>query len=121
MKRKLKAIWKEIVMKWILLTFLPKKMEKQRMQIIAQIVDRKDTLWSGIPIKPRTILEILSEKLPETPIKRARTYNEMVLEEYKKKKSEIDKALFEALQEIEKQKQNGNSKETTNSEQEKIK
>jgi hypothetical protein len=119
MKRKLKAIWYEIIKKWLLLTFLPSRMEKERMQIIAEIVDKKDTLWKGIPPKSRTLLEILSEKKPQQKVKQ-KSYNESVLEEYNKKKAEIDKALFEALQEIEKQKQNGNSKETTNNEQEKI-
>ena len=117
MKRKLKAIWNEIIKRWVLLTFLPSRMEKERMQIIAEIVDKKDTLWKGIPPKPRTISEILSEKSPK---KKEKSQAELALEEYNKKKVEINKALFEALQQIEKQKENGNSKETTDNKQEKI-
>jgi hypothetical protein len=108
--KKLKAIWHEIIERWFLLTFYPKKMERERLQIIAHIVDKKDTLWKNIPTLfgvPRTIKAIITYKEPKK-----KNIDELV-EEYEKKSPIIYDALYKALKNIQqKEKENGNSKET---------
>jgi hypothetical protein len=37
-------------------------MERERLQVLAQLVKRKDTLWKNIPVKSRTIKQILTHK-----------------------------------------------------------
>ena len=67
MKRKIKAIWYEIIQRWFLLTFFSERMERERLQVIADIVDKKDTLWKNIPSghynKARTLSEILQDSM----------------------------------------------------------
>lgn len=107
MIKKLKAIWYEIIERWFLLTLFPTRMERERLQILAELVKRKDTLWKNIPIKPRTIKEILTYKEPKK-----KNINELV-EEYEKESPVIHDALYEALKNIQqKEKENGEHKET---------
>ena len=105
--KKLKAIWHEIVERWFLLTLFPTKMERERLQILAELVKRKDTLWKNLPAKPRTISEILSYKEPKK--------KGHIMEEYEKQSPVIQDALYEALKNIQqKEKENGNDKKETN-------
>jgi hypothetical protein len=62
MRKKLKQIWHEIIERWILLKLFPTRMERERLQVLAQLVKRKDTLWKNIPVKSRTIKQILTHK-----------------------------------------------------------
>lgn len=106
MRRKIKAVWHEIIERWFLLTFYGERMEREKMQVLAELVKRKDTLWKNIPSgAPRTIKEILTYKeLKKKSIKE-------LVEDYEKKSPVIQNALYEALKNIQ-QKENGNSKET---------
>jgi hypothetical protein len=109
--KKLKAIWHEIIERWFLLTFYKQRMERERLQVLAELVKRKDTLWKNIPVKPRTLEEILTYKEPKK-----KNINELV-EEYEKKSPVIQDALYEALKNIQqKEKENGNSEKTINKE-----
>jgi hypothetical protein len=108
MIKKIKAIWHEIIERWFLLTLFPTKMEKERLQVLAELVKRKDTLWKNIPVKPRTIKEILTYKEPKK-----KSINELV-EEYEKKSPVIQDALYEALKNIQ-QKENGKQQKTKRS------
>jgi hypothetical protein len=108
MKRKIKAVWHEIIERWFLLTFYGERMERERLQIRAELIKKKDTLWKNIPPgNPRTIKEILTYKEPKK-----KSVNELV-EEYEKESPIIQDALYEALKNIQ-QKENGNSKKETN-------
>jgi len=110
MKRKIKAIWHEIIERWFLLTLFPTRMEKERLQVLAELVKRKDTLWKNIPVKPRTIKEILTYKEPKK-----KSVDELV-EEYEKQSPIIHDALYEALKNIQqKEKENGKQQETKRS------
>lgn len=63
MLKKLKQIWYEIIERWFLQTFYAERMEKERLQILAQLVEKKNTLWKNIPPgEPRTAKEILTHK-----------------------------------------------------------
>ena len=107
MLKKLKQIWHEIIERWFLLTFYGERMERERLQVLAELVKRKDTLWKNLPIKPRTIQEILTYKEPKK-----KSIKELV-DEYEKRSPVIQEALYEALKNIQqKEKENGNSKET---------
>jgi hypothetical protein len=108
MKRKIKAIWHEIIERWFLLTLLPTRMEKERLQVLAELVKRKDTLWKNIPVKPRTIKEILGYKEPKK-----KSISELV-EEYEKESPVIQDALYKVLKNIQ-QKENGKQQETKRS------
>jgi len=103
MKRKFKAVWHEIIERWLLLTFYGERMERERLQVLAELVKRKDTLWKNIPIKQRTIQEILTYKQPKK-----KSIKELV-DEYEKKSPIIYDALYKALKNIQ-QKENGNDK-----------
>jgi len=105
MLKKLKQIWHEIIERWFLLTFFTERMERERLQVLAELVKRKDTLWKNLSVKSRTVKEILTYKEPKK-----KSINELV-EEYEKKSPVIQDALYEALKNIQ-QKENGNSKET---------
>ena len=109
MRRKIKAVWHEIIERWFLLTFYGERMERERLQVLAELVKRKDTLWKNLPIKPRTIQEILTYKeLKKKSIKE-------LVDEYEKKSPVIQDALYEALKNIQqKEKENGNDKKETN-------
>ena len=89
--KKLKAIWHEIVERWFLLTLFPTRMERERLQILAELVKRKDTLWKNLPAKPRTISEILNYEEPKK-----KSIDELV-EDYEKESPIIQDALYEAL------------------------
>jgi hypothetical protein len=103
MRRKIKAVWHEIIERWFLLTFYGERMERERLQVLAELVKRKDTLWKNLPIKPRTIQEILTYKEPKK-----KSIKELV-EEYEKKSPIIYDALYKALKNIQqKEKENGN-------------
>jgi hypothetical protein len=105
MRRKIKAVWHEIIERWLLLTFYKERMERERLQILAELTKKKDTLWKNIPPGiPRTISEILSYKESKK-----KSINELV-DEYEKRSPIIYDALYEALKNIQ-QKENGNSKE----------
>jgi len=105
--KKLKQIWHEIIERWFLLTFYAERMERERLQVLAELVKRKDTLWKNIPLKPRTISEILNSEEPKK-----KSVDELI-EEYEKKSPIIYDALYKALKNIQqKEKENGNSKET---------
>ena len=65
MLKKLKQIWHEIIERWFLLTFYGERMERERLQVLAELVKRKDSLWKNIPVKPRSIKEILGYKEPK--------------------------------------------------------
>jgi len=103
MLKKLKQIWHEIIERWFLLTFYGERMERERLQVLAELVKRKDTLWKNLPIKPRTIQEILTYKESKK-----KSIKELV-EDYEKRSPVIQDALYEALKNIQ-QKENGNSK-----------
>ena len=109
MRRKIKAVWHEIIERWFLLTFYGERMERERLQVLAELVKRKDTLWKNLPIKPRTIQEILTYKEPKK-----KSIKELV-DEYEKKSPVIQDALYEALKNIQqKEKENGNDKKEIN-------
>jgi hypothetical protein len=109
MLKKLKQIWHEIIERWFLLTFYGERMERERLQVLAELVKRKDTLWKNLPIKPRTIREILTYKEPKK-----KSIKELV-DEYEKRSPVIQDALYEALKNIQqKEKENGNDKKETN-------
>ena len=109
MKRKIRAIWHEIIERWFLLTFFAERMERERLQVLAELAKRKDTLWKNIPVKPRTVSEILSYEEPKK-----KSIDELV-EEYEKQSPIIHDALYEALKNIQqKEKENGNDKKETN-------
>ena len=102
--KKLKQIWHEIIERWFLLTFYGERMERERLQVIAELVKKKDTLWKNIPPGvPRTVSEILTYKQPKK-----KSIKELV-EEYEKQSPIIHDALYEALKNIQ-QKENGNDK-----------
>lgn len=105
--KKLKAIWHEIVERWFLLTLFPTRMERERLQILAELVKRKDTLWKNLPAKPRTISDILNYEEPKK-----KSIDELV-EDYEKESPIIQDALYEALKNIQ-QKENGNDKKEIN-------
>ena len=104
--KKFKAIWHEIIERWFLSTFYAERMERERMQLIAQLVERKETLWKNIPVgNRRTIKEIWTYK---PTVKK--NVDELV-EEYESVSPVIQDALYKALKNIQKkEKQNGNSK-----------
>ena len=107
MLKKLKQIWHEIIERWFLLTFFAERMERERLQVLAELVKRKDTLWKNTPLKPRTIKEILENKEPKK--------KSIMEEDYKKRSPAIQEALYEALKNIQqKEKENGNDKKETN-------
>ena len=111
MRRKIKAIWHEIIERWFLLTFYGERMERERLQVLAELVKRKDTLWKNLPIKPRTIQEILTYKEPKK-----KSIKELV-DEYEKRSPVIQEALYEALKNIQqKEKENGNDKKNLDNE-----
>ena len=107
MKRKIKAVWHEIIERWFLLTFYGERMERERLQILAELVKRKDTLWKNIPVKPRTIKEILTYK----ELKK-KNIDELV-QEYEKKSPIIYDALYKALKNIQ-QKENESGDDDVN-------
>ena len=109
MLKKLKQIWHEIIERWFLLTFYGERMERERLQVLAELVKRKDSLWKNIPVKPRSIKEILGYKEPKK--------KSVMMEDYDKRSPIIQDALYEALKNIqqkEKEKENGNDKKETN-------
>jgi formate dehydrogenase maturation protein FdhE len=107
--KKLKAIWHEIIERWFLLTFFAERMERERLQVLAELVKRKDTLWKNTPLKPRTIKEILENKEPKK--------KSIMAEDYKKRSPAIQEALYEALKNIQqKEKENGNDKKNLDNE-----
>ena len=107
MLKKLKQIWHEIIERWFLLTFYGERMERERLQVLAEIVKRKDSLWKNIPVKPRSIKEILGYKEPKK--------KSVMMEDYDKRSPIIQDALYEALKNIQqKEKENGNDKKETN-------
>ena len=109
MLKKLKQIWHEIIERWFLLTFYGERMERERLQVLAELVKRKDSLWKNIPVKPRSIKEILGYKEPKK--------KSVMMEDYDKRSPIIQDALYEALKNIQqKEKENGNSKEDNNKE-----
>ena len=110
MLKKLKQIWHEIIERWFLLTFYGERMERERLQVLAELVKKKDTLWKNIPAGiPRTVQEILTYKQPKK-----KSIKELV-DEYEKKSPVIQDALYEALKNIQqKEKENGNDKKETN-------
>ena len=109
MLKKLKQIWHEIIERWFLLTFYGERMERERLQVLAELVKRKDSLWKNIPVKPRSIKEILGYKEPKK--------KSVMMEDYDKRSPVIQDALYEALKNIQqKEKENGNSKEDNNTE-----
>jgi len=108
MIRKLKAIWHEIIERWFLLTLFPNRMERERLQVLAELIKRKNTLWKNIPVKPRTISEIMSYKEPKK-----KSISELV-EEYEKESPVIQDALYKVLKNIQ-QKENGKQQETKRS------
>ena len=107
--KKLKAIWHEIIERWFLLTFYGERMERERLQILAELVKRKDTLWKNIPTGgTRTFKEIISLKEPST---------KELIKEYEKESPVIQEALYEAYKNIQqKEKENGNSEKTISKE-----
>ena len=104
--KKLKAIWHEIIERWFLFTFFAERMERERLQIRAELIKKKDALWKNIPPgNPRTIKEILTYKEPKK-----KSINELV-EDYEKRSPLIQDALYEALKNIQqKEEENGNDK-----------
>ena len=105
MLKKLKQIWHEIIERWFLLTFYGERMERERLQVIAELVKKKNTLWKNIPPGiPRTVSEILSYKEPKK--------KSIMEEDYEKRSPLIQEALYEALKNIQ-QKENGSNKQTT--------
>jgi hypothetical protein len=109
--KKLKAIWHEIIERWFLLTFFAERMERERLQVLAELAKRKDTLWKNIPAGiPRTVQEILTYKEPKK-----KSIKELV-EEYEKQSPIIYDALYKALKNIQqKEKENGEQQETKRS------
>ena len=104
MLKKLKQIWHEIIERWFLLAFYGERMERERLQVRAELVKKKDTLWKNIPPGiPRTVSEILTYKQPKK-----KSIKELV-EEYEKQSPIIYDALYKALKNIQ-QKENGNDK-----------
>lgn len=112
MLKKLKQIWHEIIERWFLFTFFAERMERERLQLIAQLVERKNTLWKNIPAgKTRTAKEIWTYK----PVAK-KSVDELV-EEYEGVSPIIQDALYSALKNIQqKEKENGNRKENRNEE-----
>ena len=112
MLKKLKQIWHEIIERWFLSAFFAERMERERLQLIAQLVERKNTLWKNIPVgNRRTIKEIWTYK---PTVKK--NIDELV-EEYEGISPVIQDALYEALKNIQKkEKENGNSKKDNNKE-----
>ena len=115
MRRKIKAVWHEIIERWFLLTFYGERMERERMQLLAKLTKRKRTLWKNIPsgnlYNARTISEILTYKEPKK-----KSIKELV-EEYEKKSPIIYDALYKALKNIQqKEKENGNDKKNLDNE-----
>ena len=110
MRRKIKAVWHEIIERWFLFMFFAERMERERLQVRAELVKKKDTLWKNIPAGiPRTVQEILTYKQPKK-----KSIKELV-DEYEKKSPVIQDALYEALKNIQqKEKENGNDKKETN-------
>ena len=107
MLKKLKQIWHEIIERWFLLTFYGERMERERLQVLAELVKRKDSLWKNIPVKPRSIKEILGYKEPKK--------KSVMMEDYDKRSPIIQDALYEALKNIQqKEKENGNDKKEIN-------
>ena len=107
MRRKIKAVWHEIIERWFLLTFYGERMERERLQVLAELVKRKDSLWKNIPVKPRSIKEILGYKEPKK--------KSIMMEDYDKRSPVIQDALYEALKNIQqKEKENGNDKKEIN-------
>ena len=107
MLKKLKQIWHEIIERWFLLTFYGERMERERLQVLAKLIKRKDSLWKNIPVKPRSIKEILGYKEPKK--------KSVMMEDYDKRSPVIQDALYEALKNIQqKEKENGNDKKETN-------
>ena len=111
MLKKLKQIWHEIIERWFLLTFYGERMERERLQVRAELVKKKNTLWKNIPPGiPRTVSEILSYKEPKK-----KSTDELV-EEYEKQSPIIHDALYEALKNIQqKEKENGNDEKIESS------
>jgi len=108
MLKKLKQIWHEIIERWFLLTFYAERMERERLQVLAELVKRKDTLWKNTPLKPRTIKEILANKEPKK--------KSVMAEDYEKRSPAIQEVLYEALKNIQqKEKENGKQQETKRS------
>jgi len=109
MRRKIKAVWHEIIERWFLLTFYGERMERERLQVRAELVKRKDTLWKNIPAGiPRTVQEILENKEPKK--------KSVMAEGYEKRSPVIQEALYEALKNIQqKEKENGEQQETKRS------
>ena len=110
MLKKLKAIWHEIIERWFLFTFFAERMERERLQIRAELIKKKDALWKNIPPgNPRTIKEILTYKEPKK-----KSIDELV-GDYEKQSPIIQDALYEALKNIQqKEKENGNDKKEIN-------
>ena len=107
MLKKLKQIWHEIIERWFLLTFYGERMERERLQVLAELVKRKDSLWKNIPVKPRSIKEILGYKEPKK--------KSVMMEDYDKRSPVIQDSLYEALKNIQqKEKENGNDKKEIN-------
>jgi hypothetical protein len=81
-------------------------MERERLQIRAELIKKKDALWKNIPPgNPRTIKEILTYKEPKK-----KSINKLV-EDYEKRSPVIQEALYEALKNIQqKEEENGNDK-----------
>jgi hypothetical protein len=95
--------------------FYSERMERERLQIIAELVKKKDTLWKNIPPgNPRTLIEILTYKEPKK-----KSINQLV-EEYEERSPIVKDALYEALKNIQqKEKENGNNKKEKSSTTEK--
>lgn len=110
MIRKIKAIWHEIIERWILLKLFPSRMERERMQLLAKLIERKDTLWKNIPVgKPRTLRGILFYRSWARKIL-SEIKKDQKLDEYKlhHENPVIHDALYEALKNIQqKEKENG--------------
>jgi uncharacterized protein YicC (UPF0701 family) len=84
-------------------------MERERLQVLAELVKRKDSLWKNIPVKPRSIKEILGYKKPKK--------KSIMEEDYDKRSPVIQEALYEALKNIQqqKEKENGNDEKIESS------
>ena len=108
--KKLKAIWHEIIERWFLLTFFAQRMERERLQVLAELIKRKNSLWKNIPMKPRTISEILKSKSTKQEIK------DVIELSTPTKILQVDKETYKLLNVINKQKENGNSKENSDKE-----
>lgn len=111
MLRKLKQIWHEIIERWFLLTFFAERMERQRLQVLAQLIERKNTLWKNIPSgERRSLIEILKSKSTKEKIR------EVIELTTPTKTLYVDKETYELLNIINKPKENGNDKENGNEE-----